>query len=255
MSAVSDRRSHPYLDQDGPIAFAHRGGIGQHPENTLPAFQHAVDLGYRYLETDVHATADGVIVAFHDEDLNRTCGIDARIGDMTWDDLSDVLVDGEAPIPRLDELLSEFPDTRFNIDAKADDAIDELVAVIQRTGSLDRVCLASFSWRRLRTMRKKLGPGLLSSLEQPGIALLSIVGWLPGSRPLVAQVPPERGWYKIVTERFVRNAHRAGVPVHVWTIDEPDEMHRLLDLGVDGIMTDQAEVLRDVFVERGIWPG
>jgi glycerophosphoryl diester phosphodiesterase len=252
---VAPRPSHPYLDTPHPIAFAHRGGVGEHPENTLPAFEHAVDLGFRYLETDVHATADGVLVAFHDEHLGRTCGIDAEIGDLSWSELSEVRVEGEAPIPRLGDLLMQFPEARFNIDAKADGAIEELVAVIQRTESLDRVCLASFSSRRLRKLRKLLGPGLLTNVGPVGIVVLSVFGRLPGSHPQAAQVPPSQGWYTVVDERFVRNAHRAGIPVHVWTIDEPGEMHRLLDLGVDGIMTDQPEALRDVYEERGIWQG
>ena len=251
---MTARPSNPYLDPPHPIAFAHRGGVGEHPENTLPAFEHAVDLGFRYLETDVHATADGALVAFHDEDLGRTCGIDAQIGDLSWNELSEVRVDGVAPIPRLGDLLERFPDARFNIDAKADGAIEELAAVIERTGSLERVCLASFSSRRLRKLRKLLGPRLLTNIGPAGIAALSVLGRLPGSHPQAAQVPPSQGWYTVVDERFVRNAHRAGIPVHVWTIDEPDEMHRLLDLGVDGIMTDRPEVLREVFESRGIWP-
>lgn len=245
---------HPYLDVETPIAFAHRGGLSAHPENTLPAFEHAVDLGYRYLETDVHSTSDGVLVAFHDEDLRRTCGIDADIGDLTWSEVAEALVDGVAPIPRMGDLLMNFPDARFNIDAKSDAAVDGLADLIERTGVLDRVCAASFSWRRLHRLRRRLGPGLLTNLVSAEIGLLSVVGWLPGRSVRVAQVPPSTRWYELVTPRFVASAHRCGVPVHVWTIDEPDEMHRLLDTGVDGIMTDRPEILRDVFIERGIWP-
>lgn len=250
---MSSRRGHPYLDVRGPIAFAHRGGLSVHPENTLPAFEHAVDLGYRYLETDVHATADGVAVAFHDEDLSRTCGIDAKIGDLPWEEVADARVDGVAPIPRLGDLLMRFPEVRFNIDAKSDDAVDGLAALIERTDSIDRVCAASFSWRRLRRLRKRLGPGLLTNLVSLEVGFLGVVGHLPGTSPRVAQVPVRFGRLPVVTQRFVRSAKRAGIPVHVWTIDEPDEMNRLLDLGVDGIMTDRPEVLRQVFVDRGIW--
>ena len=245
---------HPYLDVDRPIAFAHRGGLSAHPENTLPAFEHAVDLGYRYLETDVHASADGVLVAFHDEDLRRTCGIDAKIGDLSWSEVSEARVDGVAPIPRMGELLMRFPDARFNIDAKSDAAVSGLADLIARTGTLDRVCAASFSRRRLHRLRRRLGAGLLTNLVSIEIALLGIVGWLPDRSVRVAQVPPSTRGHTLVTPRFVAAAHRSGIPVHVWTIDEPDEMHRLLDIGVDGIMTDRPEVLRDVYAERGIWP-
>jgi glycerophosphoryl diester phosphodiesterase len=245
---------HPFLDVAHPIAFAHRGGVGAHPENTLPAFEHAVDLGYRYLETDVHSTADGVVVAFHDDALDRTCGIDARIGDLTWTEVSEARVDGVAPIPRMGELLMRFPDACFNIDAKSDAAVDGLADLIERTGSLDRVCVASFSHRRLRRLRQRLGPGLLTNLVSVEIGLLSTLRWLPGRSVRVAQVPPSTRGYTLVTPRFVESAHRLGIPVHIWTIDEPDEMHQLLDIGVDGIMTDRPEVLRKVFADRGIWP-
>jgi len=251
---VTSRSGHPYLDSAHPIAFAHRGGLSVHPENTLPAFEHAVELGYRYLETDVHSTADGVLVAFHDDDLGRTCGIDARIDELPWSEVAEARVDGREPIPRMGELLTRFPDARFNIDAKSDRAADGLGDLIERTGAIDRVCAASFSQRRLQRLRRRLGPGLLTNLVSWEVAYLSLLRRLPGTTARVAQVPVEAGWYTVVTERFVAAARAAGIPVHVWTIDDPDEMRRLLDLGVDGIMTDRPEVLRDVFVERGIWP-
>ena len=109
---------HPYLDWNGPIAFAHRGGASDAPENTEPAFRAAVELGYRYLETDVHVTADGVLVAFHDDDLQRTCGMPGRISELPWSQVATARVDGTAPIPRLDELLDTWPDARWNIDCK-----------------------------------------------------------------------------------------------------------------------------------------
>lgn len=250
---MASRAGHPYLDVTNPIAFAHRGGLSVHPENTLPAFEHAVELGFRYLETDVHATADGVLVAFHDEDLNRTCGIDARIDQLSWAEVAEARVDGKEPIPRMGDLLTRLPDARFNIDAKSDPAVDALVGLVERTGSIDRVCVASFSHRRLQRLRQRLGPRLLTNLVSFEVGVLATIGRLPGTAVRVAQVPVRAGWYTIVTPRFVRSAKAAGIPVHVWTIDDPEEMHRLLDLGVDGIMTDRPEVLRDVFVERGIW--
>jgi glycerophosphoryl diester phosphodiesterase len=251
---VAGRPGHPFLSAEHPIAFAHRGGLSVHPENTLPAFEHAVDLGYRYLETDVHATADGVLVAFHDDDLLRTCGIDARISNLTWKEVAEARVDGREPIPRMGDLLTRFPDSYFNIDAKSDPAVEALAGVIERTGSIERVCVASFSHRRLRRLRRRLGSGLLTNLVSFEVGVLRIGGRLPGGSARVAQVPIEAGWFTIVTPRFVASAKHEGIPVHVWTIDDPAEMHRLLDLGVDGIMTDRPEVLRDVFIDRGIWP-
>ncbi len=243
---------HPYLDWPAPIAFAHRGGASDAPENTMPAFQRAVDLGYRYLETDVHATLDGVLVAFHDNDLSRTCGRDGRIDELTYAEVATARVDGREPIPRFDDLVEQFPDARFNIDCKADSGVPGLVAAIRRHGLIDRVCVGSFSDRRLRRLRRELGPDLCTSFGPAQIASL-----VSAKRPLgggmAAQVPVRQGPVTVVTERFVTAAHQRGLHVHVWTVDDAVEMERLLDLGVDGLMTDRPAVLKEVLEARGRW--
>lgn len=250
--ATRARPRHPFLDWPAPIALAHRGGASEAPENTLPAFQRAVDLGYRYLETDVHATADGVVVAFHDDDLSRTCGRPGFIHELTWAELSTVLVEGEAPIPRLDELFEAFPDARFNIDCKVDRVVEPLGDELLRAGVLDRVCVGAFSDRRLRRLRKRLGPALCTSAGPIEIGVLKLTGRaLPG--PLAMQVPVKQYGITLVTHRFVAACHRRGLEIHVWTIDDPAEMERLLDLGVDGLMTDVPGTLKDVLERRGQW--
>lgn len=243
---------HRFLDWPGPIPFAHRGGASEAPENTMPAFERAVELGFVYLETDVHVTTDGVVVAFHDADLARTCGRPGRIDELPWSEVSTARVDGREPIPRLDELFERFPDARINIDCKADSAVDGLVAAIRRADALHRVCVGSFSDRRLRRLRAALGAALCTSYGPAQIAALRLVGRAVG-RGEAAQVPVSRGAVTVVDERFVRRAHRRDLAVHVWTIDDPTEMHRLLQLGVDGIMTDRPAVLRSVLEERGQW--
>lgn len=250
---------HPYLDWPGPIAFAHRGGTSAAPENTVGAFAHAVDLGYRYLETDVHLTADGVLVAFHDEHLERTCGIDGTIAELTWSDIRELRVEEREPIPLMGDLFERFPDIRFNIDCKSDAAAPTLIQLVLDRNALDRVCLGSFSHARLVKLRSILGPQLLTCLSPQEVAKLRVLGRLSGDAKRVAQVPVRAGrasgprGITLVTERFVARAHRNGVAVHVWTVDDPNEMHRLLDLGVDGIMTDRPEILRDVLRQRGQW--
>lgn len=243
---------HPYLDWPVPIAFAHRGGASDNPENTMPAFEHAVGLGYTYLETDVHATRDGVLVAFHDPDLSRTCGRAGTIDSLTWHELSSARVDGREPIPLFEDLLGSFPAARFNIDCKSDGALQPLVDAVRRLDCLDRICIGSFSDRRLRRIRAALGDGLCSSFGPAQIMALMAIGRVPWGGQ-VAQVPVRQGPVTVVSERTVAAAHRRALPVHVWTIDAPDEMHRLLDLGVDGVMTDRPQVLKDVLVARGAW--
>lgn len=244
--------THPYLDWPGPIAWAHRGGASDVPENTMPAFEHAVGLGYRYVETDVQVTADGVLVAFHDNDLTRTCGRPGRISDLPWNEVRTARVAGVAPIPLLEDMLGAWPDLRVNIDCKSTAAVPALVSAVRRTGAIDRVCLAAFSDTRLRRLRSLLGDRLCTSLGPAGIAALRF-GRLRGTAATAAQVPVRQAGLMITDARLVERAHRLGLHVHVWTIDDPAEMNRLLDLGVDGIMTDRPGVLRDVLTARGQW--
>lgn len=257
MPTAVDGNPHPYLDHDGPIAFAHRGGTAAAPENTLAAFEHAVGLGYRYLETDVHLTTDGVLVAFHDADLARTCGIPRKIAEMSSHEVAEARVRGadgsEHPIPLMSELLDRFPDRRFNIDAKSDAGVVPLARIVHERDALDRVCLASFSHLRLRRLRSLLGPDLLTNMSPQELVPLRGVGRVSSKWHRTAQVPTGFRGVKVIDPRFLRRADASGIEVHVWTINERDEMERLLDLGVDGIMTDETELLRDVLDERGLW--
>jgi glycerophosphoryl diester phosphodiesterase len=244
-----------FLRWPGPIAFAHRGGASEVPENTMPAFEHAVRLGYRYVETDVHATADGVLLAFHDDVLDRVTDRTGVIGELPWSAVSEARVDGLEPIPLFEDLLGAFPDLRVNIDPKHDAAVDPLAEVLRRCGAVDRVCIGAFDDLRLERVRELL-PGVCTSLGPIGTLQLGMaangqeVGELPSP---CAQVPPSYADTEIVTEVFLAEAHRRGMQVHVWTIDDRDEMARLLDLGVDGIMTDRPAVLKELLESRGAW--
>jgi glycerophosphoryl diester phosphodiesterase len=245
------RRIHPYLDWDEPIPFAHRGGASDAPENTMEAFQYAVDLGYRYVETDVHVTSDGVLVAFHDDDLSRVCGIEGRISALRWSVVSTALVDGVASIPQFEDLLGAWPELRVNIDCKSDRAEAALESALRRTNSLHRVCIGSFSERRLRRLRSRFGDQVCTSLGSAAVGALR-AGVFTGHGNCV-QVPVRHKGLPVVDPLFLRTARRYGLPVHVWTIDDPTEMHRLLDMGVGGLMTDRPPVLREVLESRGCW--
>jgi glycerophosphoryl diester phosphodiesterase len=222
----------------------------------MAAFEHAVSLGYRYLETDVHATADGVLVAFHDDDLDRVTDRGGRIGDLPWAEVKRARVAGSHAIPLLEDLLGTWPEARVNIDPKHDAGVEPLADVIRRTNSVARVCVGAFSDRRLARVRRHLGPDLCTSLGPVGIARLVAAGRrLPVGRlpAACAQVPVATRGVTVVDRRLVDEAHRRGLQVHVWTIDDRTEMVRLLDLGVDGIMTDRPAVLKQVLEERGEW--
>jgi glycerophosphoryl diester phosphodiesterase len=244
-----------YLDHPGPLPIAHRGGAGENPENTMSSFAHAVSLGYRYLETDVHATSDGALVAFHDNSLDRVTDRTGRIRDLRWADVKQARI-GNEPIPLLAELLEAFPDARFNVDMKEDSALRPFIELLDATKAHERVCAAAFSDRRLARFRAVIGNRVCTALGPAAIARLRFASWgtptgnLPGA---CAQVPVRRGPIPIVDSRFVTEAHRRDVRVHVWTIDDAAEMERLLDLGVDGIMSDRPAVLKEVLERRSQW--
>ncbi len=256
---------HPFLDHPGPIAFAHRGGAGDAPENTLMAFERAVTLGYSYLETDAHITRDGVLVAFHDDRLDRVTDRAGAIGELAIADVEAADAgyrfspDGGrsfpfrgrgVQVPRLEAVLARWPDVRVNIDPKTDACVEPLVALLDRLDAWDRVCVGSFSDRRLRRIRE-LGHGRACTSMGPyavAVARLAVTsGRMPRLGADCLQVPTHRGAIPIVTERFVAAAHRAHLPVHVWTINDESTIGRLLDLGVDGIMSGHLRLLLDVF--------
>ena len=238
---------------------AHRGGAIEHLENTLPAFQACVDLGYRYLETDVQITADGTLVAFHDATLERVTDRTGRVDSMHWSELSEARIGGREPIVRLEDLLGAWPDVKFNLDIKAAGVLAPLVRLVTRMGVADRICLGSFSDARIAAARRLFGPAVCTSLGPRGVAALRLSSYSPRAAGLVriqagcAQVPLQLGGRALVDERFLAAAHARGLQVHVWTVDDPDEARAMLDLGVDGIMTDRPAMLREVLEERGLW--
>jgi glycerophosphoryl diester phosphodiesterase len=314
-----------FLDAPGPLAFAHRGGAAHAPENSWRAFEHAVGLGYRYLETDLQATADGVLVAFHDRTLTRVTGMDGRVSRFRYADLSGALIGGTEPIPVLEDLLAAWPDVRFNLDVKDVSAIAPLSEVLRRTNAWDRVCVVSFSASRLRATRRALGrpvcmaasplgtavvrfggprgrhdrpgpgqPGQGAAAKErgrrpsggsrgaapPGGAVteergLEAIGrfrWAapPGQHGPRQPAPPRQQWpltdwltrtgvrcvqvpASMATPTFISRAHALGLHVHAWTVNDRPTMERLLDLGADGIMTDETVVLREVLTARGQW--
>ncbi|MET9379849.1 glycerophosphodiester phosphodiesterase [Streptomyces sp. NPDC002928] len=248
---------HPYLDHPGPLAFAHRGGAADGLENTVAQFRRAVATGYRYIETDVHATRDGKLVAFHDAALDRVTDSAGRIADLRWEDVRHARVGGKEPVPLFEELLETFPEVRWNVDIKAEPALHPLLNLIARTDSWDRVCVGSFSEARVVRAQRLAGPRLATSYGTRGVLNLRLRSWgVPAAlrrSAIAAQVPESQSGIQVVDHRFVRAAHARGLQVHVWTINEADRMHRLLDLGVDGIMTDHIDTLRKVMEDRGVW--
>jgi len=256
MTPLLNPKSVPFLDHLGPIPFAHRGGAGVFPENTMPAFQNAVDMGYKYLETDVHASKDGEVFAFHDDSLDRVTGHSGKISNLTSKEISKIEINGFAKIPTLSELLETFPEVKINIDPKADSVVTPLINILKHTNSVSRVCIGSFSDKRIKQIRKELGSDLCVSAG-PKAVMKFLTGKFHFSKSNpdyhCLQVPQRSGPIKIITDDFVNRAHLKGLQIHVWTVDDPKEMGELLDLGVDGLMTDEPAVLKNLLLERDEW--
>ncbi len=244
---------------------AHRGFSRDGLENSMAAFRDAVALGYTFLETDVHTTADGVLLLFHDKTLDRVTDGRGRISRLSAEAVARARIGGTEPIPLFEDLVTEFPDVRLNLDVKDWNSVATVAAAVERLGLHDRVLIASFSDRRRRAVLRRLSRPAASSAGMVSIALFVLLGpVLPdvllrraAARALrgvhALQVPVRYGAVTVVTSGFVRRAHRNGLQVHVWTINEAAEMHRLLDLGVDGIVTDRADTLKAVLQDRGRW--
>jgi glycerophosphoryl diester phosphodiesterase len=238
---------------------AHRGGA-LHPdnvgyENSMRAFAHAVGLGYRYLETDVHATRDGVVLAFHDSTLDRVTDRRGVVARLPWPEVSKARINGHEPIPLLSDLLDRWPEVRVNIDVKADNAVGPVTELLRKMNAVERVCVSSFSQRRVWRIRRMLGPRLATGFGSWELAVLRYSPGriiLPTAGPCL-QIPERYGRIQVLTPGLLRHAHTTGRQVHAWTVDDPAAMHRLLDLGVDGIISDRTDLLRDVLLERGEW--
>jgi glycerophosphoryl diester phosphodiesterase len=262
MPGSTNHANHAFFSGPYPRAFVHRGWHYDElagMENSLSAFRRAVAEGYHYLETDVHATSDGVVVVHHDPVLDRTTDATGTVARLPWSVVRRAKIRGREPVSRLEDLLEELPDAALNIDVKAASAIQPLIDTLRRTNAFGRVCVASFSEARLARVRRSAGDGLLTSMGTKAIAQLWAAGRLPSwvrhrrGNQWVAQVPVRQGRLTIVDKRLITAARRRGIEVHVWTVDEPAQMHQLIDLGVDGLMTDRPGVLRDVLRERGMW--
>ena len=261
--------THPAL-QGTPLALAHRGftppapGRGPHAwENTLDGFEAAVALGVRHLETDCQLTADGVAVLLHDADLLRTTGVAAPVGSMLWEEVARAVGADGHRVPRLDAVLAQLDGTVLNIDCKDPRAVGPLADCVVAAGAEDRVLVASFDGRRSAAVQRR-APGVARSLGMAGTAAARLSAALAGAAPRPAramlhrvaagadalQIPERHGRLRVLTPRLLELAHDVGLQVHVWTVDEPDDMHRLLDLGVDGLISDRVDLLVEVLRDR-----
>jgi glycerophosphoryl diester phosphodiesterase len=242
---------------------AHRGGAEYSPnlgkENTLHGFHQAVSLGYRYLETDLQATKDGLLVCFHDETLDRMAGLSGRVSDYTADELKNVTIGGE-PIPFFTEVVEVFPQTRFNVDLKTNDCVLPLVAMLDSYNLADRILVDSFSQQRISAFRQLSSPRIPTAMAPLGVAWTALVPYLSGvvSSPGVALQVPVRNNIgpfnlQVISPEVIDRVHALGKVIHAWTINDAHEMNVLIDWGIDGIITDRPDVLKEILISRNLW--
>lgn len=242
-----------YRGHPGPLAIAHRGGAGLAGENTLEAFRRSYDLGVRYLETDVRASFDGQLVAFHDARLNRVTAASGPVRSQTLSQLNALSVLGGGPVLALPSLLAMFPHACFTLDVKHPAVLEPLAALLSAGGHASRVCVAAPHRCWLRALRERVGPQLCTALSWRELVHLAARPRQRYGSAGFAHIPLRLGRVPVFRNDLLARAHHAGLRAIVWTLNEPATMHRLLDHGVDGIITDRPDLLREVLIARGQW--
>ena len=254
-----------YLSHEHPLRFAHRGSEILWPQNTMTAFQGAVDLGCIYIETDLHVTKDKVIVTFHDDNLKQLTNGSGLVKDWNWQDLRKLdaaynfkpeegypLRDKGITIPSLEEVMNTFPHVMFNLDLKQP-GIEQVVAdFVTKHGYEERVLIGAYQNKRVRKFRNLLENRAATSTSASEAALFwaySRLGKIYNTAADALQVPVRHSSITILDEKFIKAAHAKGLQVHAWTINEPGEMKRLLELGVDGIVTDRVDLLNEILLK------
>ena len=220
----------------------------------MEAFEQSINLGFKYIETDVRATKDNKLVIFHDPDLKRMLNLEIDISSINYDELSSYKINGVHKIPTFLETVSSWPNINFNIDPKSDKSAELLISELKSVGNLDRFCVGSFDSTKLNKIRNAFDNKLCTSMgtnEVINFYFLRFFGINSINTPCL-QLPYFKNGFKIITAKLIRDAHKFNKKVHAWTIDDPKEISELLDMGIDGIMTDSPELLKNEVAKKGI---
>ena len=238
------------------LAFAHRGGNDFAPENSYKSFKNAVDMGYRYLETDVHLTKDGYLIAFHDNSLDRVTNKTGLIKDLNLREVKEAKIDGSEEIPLLSELLDSFSNCFFNSDCKVDETVNPLIRLIKSRSIVERVCIGSFSQKRIDFIRKNLGKSVNTSMGPKEILLAKALSFVSANhcyKSTYASLPIKRYGIRLLNKSYIDYLKANNQKIIAWTINNEDEMRMLIKRGVDGIMTDKISLLKKVLIEENLW--
>ncbi|MEP1208389.1 MAG: glycerophosphodiester phosphodiesterase family protein [Rhizobiaceae bacterium] len=239
------------------LPYAHRGASKLAPENTLAAFQYAYDLGFKIIETDVRCSTDGVVYAFHDQTLQRMVGDARKIEDLTSHQIDELRIEEEHPIPKLQDLYEAFPQAYFNLDAKSWNCVEPLIALVERVSAGERTCFGSFSQARLDVIAGRISGSSpahsFGTRGAVGLYLNYLVNRVIPVSETCAQLPVKRYGVTLVNSGTLRYYRSLGLKTYVWTVNDAAEMQRLIDIGVDGIMTDDCVLLKSVLQKNGLW--
>jgi glycerophosphoryl diester phosphodiesterase len=242
---------HRYLSVPGIAISAHRGGSIEAPENTIEAFQYALDLGCKYIETDVQLSSDGIPYIFHDDDLKRLLNKEIQFNSLQSSEVDKLMLFQKYNIPTLEAVLLKFPEALFQIDVKTNEVTMPALEIIEKCNAMDRVCIASFDSSRLKKV-SDLYPEVCISMGPKEVLKLLLSSFklynkeVPGN---CLQIPIYQYGLKLVTQRFINHVQSKGLKIMVWTINDEETMRDLIKLGVNGIITDKPRVLKDVLAE------
>ena len=247
---------HKYLKNKTPVAIAHRGGSNSGIENTMEAFENAINMGFKIIETDIQITKDKKLVVFHDLTLDRLTNTKGLVKDKTWNELKKIKILGKYSIPLLSDIFDKWPKIKINIDPKNDECIDYLISFLREYNYFEKICIGSFSGKRLQRLRKEFGPKLCTSagpFEVLKLKLFSLINLSISIDANCVQVPLKYYGINIIDKNFIKFCQSQNLMVHVWTINDILEIERLLDLGVNGIISDNIEGLKKIFKKKNYW--
>ena len=232
------------------IGLSHRGNSKKFIENSFEAFNSVVQMGYKYIETDLRMTLDKEVIAFHDPDLKRLFNLDLQVKDLTFNEIANLFKEKNCSLLTLEDVLKEFPKIYFNIDLKVEEVIQDSIKVVADFNAFDRVCFASFHSNRTGKVLR-YNQNAIVSMGMKDIALFKFFKFNNKNKKII-QIPLKWKGIKILTRNLIQKAHKSNLLVHVWTINDRKLINNLIDLGVNGIVTDEPELLMEIMKERDL---
>ncbi len=255
--SISSQSFLEYINSTNIAPIAHRGASLLATENSFESFRKALDLGYRIIETDIHSSKDGTAYIFHDATLERLTGENLKISDLNDIDIDSLKLNKSSIIPRLSNVFEEFPEGLFNLDAKTWESIMPIASVIKKMGCHSRVCIGSFNHKRINAIIGELGVETCHSMGTRDVIKFYLGAQIQRNQSFTSQciqLPIKQFGISLMTEKVLKYARKLGIKIHFWTINDPVTMQKLLELNVDGIMTDDCVLLKKIMKKKNKWP-